>query len=271
MVQFDWYQATLNERPWSIAEACLQGIPGAFQVIEGRGRNGYRECLRVVDSDGQRLAEVHSGGPNGPPNALASGETAQRFADVIRTAWPDAHRVTRADACQDVAGDFGELHARLTEQARLRGLKFRTIVPGDPADGATLYLGSKDSRVSARIYEKGKQLRAMGHPVTVDQLALVRFEVQLRPTRDGRATVARLSPADCWGASPWAREVADRFLGFDPGRTPTQFRLTSDFESRVHHMVDQYGPTLVELRRRAGGDLQFLMALVALLEPNQAE
>jgi hypothetical protein len=266
MPQFDWYQATIDERPWSIVEAVLDGMAEAAGLEEGRGRNGYQSAIKLLDAEGRPVAEVHSGGLNGAPNAFASSHHAPRFAEIIREHWPAAHRVTRADSAHDLASAFWDLHAPLTELARTKGLKHRTVVAGDPEDGSTLYIGSKDSRVTCRVYEKGKEMRAKGHQVTEEQLGLVRFEVQLRPTKEGRETVAGLTPSQCWGASHWTRDLAVSYIGLDPGRQATQFRLTAPFEARVGHMITQYGSTLRELRRRSGDDQRFLFVLSALLE-----
>ena len=264
--RFDWYQATLDAPPGEVAEAVAEAIPGASTIEPGRGRNGYTAGLYVRDADGQTLAAIFSGGSNGAPNAFASGDRAEPFAAVLRDRWAGVHRVTRLDSAADLHGSFAELHGPLTRLAGAKGLKFRTIVPGDPEDGATLYLGSPTSRVSARIYEKGKELRAKGHPVTEEQLGLVRLEVQLRPTQEGRLTAATLSPSQAWGATHWTRDVAVQFIGFDPDRHKTRFRLISSFEQKAGHLVDQYGDTLRELRRRTTGNLSFALVLAYLLD-----
>lgn len=270
MARFDWYQASADIQPMAIVEAVLGEVEGAQGIEYGRGRNGYASAIKVMDSDGHTVAEVHSGGRNMPPNAFASGANANPFAEVLRRHWPALHRVTRVDSCEDLRASFVDVHAPLLDVARKAGLRARTITPLDPDEGATLYLGSPSSRVSARIYEKGKEMRAKGHEVTPEQLAMVRFEVQLRPKKEGRLTAAGLTAGQCWGASHWTRDVATKFLGQDPGRQHMQFKLASDFERSVKHMTIQYGPTLRELHRRCGTDWAFLTVLKGLIASDEA-
>lgn len=263
---FDWYQATLDEVPRTIADAVAAAFPETASVEDGRGRNGYSQGLYVRDGEGEIIASIFSGGMDAPPNCFASGSNAQRFAGVIREHWPSAHKVTRLDSAADVPGEFWDLVGKLKPLAQAKGLKFRTWDEGDPADGSTFYIGSKASRVMCRLYEKGKELRAKGHPVTDEQLGLVRFEVQLRPTKEGRLTAAILEPSQAWGATHWTRDLALNFIGVDASRQPMQFKLLSAFEQKVGHMTNAYGATLRELRKRAGTPLGLALVLSYLLD-----
>lgn len=251
--RFDYYSATLDEPPHRLADVLMASFPDASDVLPAKPKNGYRSALAVKDQDGDTLATILSGSHNAPPNAFASGERASHFAAIIREHWPDAHHVTRLDSCTDLPASFHDVVPHLQQKARALGIKGRTIMPDNPQDGATYYMGSSASRVQARIYEKGKELRARGVSVPDEALGLLRFEVQLRPTKDGKVTAAHLSPDQAWGATGWTRGIALDFLGHDPGRVPMQLKLLATFERRTEVMLSQWGPHIVQMARRAGG------------------
>lgn len=251
--RFDWYSATMDVPPSLIADALISEHPAASSWREGRGQNGYARSMSVTDSDGETLATILHGGRNMAPHAYASGCEAPVFSDIIRRHWPDAHKVTRLDSCRDVPGSFEDLHPALQILAKARGLLGESRIPDDPERGATYYLGSPSSRVRMRMYEKGKELRSKGHEVTEDDLEMLRFEVQLRPTKEGRETAAHLSPDEVWGATHWAAEVARQHLFFDPSRVNLQFRLKTTFERRCRAAVAQYGLHLYMWQQQEGG------------------
>ena len=255
--RFDWYAATLDVPPGVIADAILGEVPGAHGVRLGRGRHGYQQSMSVTDGDGELVATILSGGANLPPHAFASGRTAPAFSDLVRRHWRDAHHVTRLDSCFDVLADFDAVHPDLKLLAKQRGLKGRSYIPDDPEDGATYYIGAPSSRVQARVYEKGKEMRAKGHDVPDFAMEMLRFEVQLRPTKEGRVTAASMSAEDVWGATDWTREMAVQHLGYDPGRTCTQFRLHTTFERRCDVVSDQYGHHIFDWAKRLGGWAEF--------------
>lgn len=252
-VRFDYYAASLDAPPGVIADAVLGKVPGACGVRLGRGKNGYKHSMSVTDGDGEVMATILYGGYNLMPHAYASGKDAPMFARLIRDDWAGAHRVTRVDSCCDVHEDFDKAHPALQQMARARGLRGRSILPDDPEDGASYYIGSPSSRVQVRVYEKGLEMRAKGHDVPEEQLGLLRFEVQLRPTKEGRVTASVMTPEEVWGATPWTREISVQHLGHDPGRNPTQFKLHTTFDRRSIVIAHQHGQHLLEWAEKVGG------------------
>ena len=224
MPRFDWYQATIDDYPRVIADA-LMTLPGAHDLQHGRGRLNYRESSVVVGIDGHPLATILHGGLNGAPNAFASGENAVAFSETIRRTWPEAHRVTRLDSCEDVRMPFQAAHSACQAIAAELGVKGKTDAPDDPEDGATYYMGAPSSRARIRCYEKGKQLRAQGHE-DADPL-IVRFELQLRPNDvQAKRQAASIAPGEAWGATALARRVA-RVFDHAPERVTLRHRLQS--------------------------------------------
>jgi hypothetical protein len=251
--RFDYYAASLDVPPGVIADAILEKVPGASSVRLGRGKNGYKSSMSVTDGGDDVMATILYGGYNLMPHAFASGKDAPMFARVMRDHWGDAHRVTRVDSCCDVYEDFHKAHPALQQMARARGLRGRSILPDDPQDGSSYYIGSPSSRVQVRIYEKGLEMRAKGHDVPDEYLGALRFEVQLRPTKEGRVTASAMTPDEVWGATPWTRDIAVKHLGYDPGRNPARFKLHTTFERRSQVIIDQHGHHLFRWARQLGG------------------
>jgi hypothetical protein len=249
MAKIDWYQSTIDDYPRVIADALMQ-LPDAHDLEHGRGRLNYRESSRIVSSDGHTLATILHGGHNGAPNALASGDHAQAFASIIRSTWPDAHRVTRLDSAEDVRMPFAEAHeACQAISAELR-VKGSSIVPDDPQDGATYYMGAPSSRARIRCYEKGKQLRSEGDEEADPDV--IRFELQLRPNDlHAKLQAASLGPDEAWGATALARRVAGVF-GHQADRVVLRQRLAATYDRTHAAMLTQYGGHLAQMFARHG-------------------
>jgi hypothetical protein len=249
MPKFDWMQGTIEDYPRVITDA-LMSLPGAHDLKHGRGRLNYHESAVGLGIDGHARFTLLHGGPNGAPNAFASGEFAEPFTQLIRAHWPTAHRVSRLDSAQDVKMPFLEAHRAcqaIATEMRVRG---SSVVPDDPQDGATYYMGAPSSRARIRVYEKGKQLRAQGD-LEAD-LDVLRFELQLRPN-DPQAKIkaASIGAGEVWGATPLARRVAGVFE-HDVERVIMQQRLRSTYESRTSAILKQYGGHFYEMLARHG-------------------
>lgn len=246
---FDWMAATIEDYPGVIVDA-LMVLPGAHDLKRGRGMNNYRERATVLTDDGEVLATVLHGGLNGAPHAYASGDAAGPFTEVLRHTWADRHRVTRLDTAQDVSADFPTVYASLQSFARQKGLKGESRIPDDPIDGATYYVGAVSSPIRFRCYEKGKQLAKLAGTVDGFDLDAVRFELQVRPVREGKLTATQLTADQVWGVTPWARQIAQQHLAANPDRVVMQRRLPTNYERTHRAMLDQYGPHLREMLAR---------------------
>lgn len=253
---FDWMGCTIEEYPGVIVDACMT-LPGAYDIRRGRGMNNYRERAAIIDVDGEVIASVLHGGSNGAPHAFASGDASPAFTDLVRSTWADRHRVTRLDTAQDVRTDFGTARAELQAFARQKSLKGHSQLPDDPIDGGSYNIGAPSSSVRLRLYEKGKQLAKLARSTEGYHLDTVRYELQVRPVREGKLTAARLSPDQAWGVTPWAREIAQTHLAAYPDRVVMQRRLPTSFERTHRAMLDQYGAHLRDLLASAGSTCAF--------------
>lgn len=254
-MRFDWYQATIPDHPLDVVSAVHERLAPGGLVQEGRGQNGYRQTFTVRQSDGDRVAVVMCGGNNGAhPNAMASGSVAHPFASLVRELWP-AHKVTRMDSAEDVAeeGAYDLLEGVCRTLAQERSLKGRRILPDDPAEGRTYYIGSPSSDVRTRLYDKTAEARRSLPPERYHEIPdhWARIEAVVRPRKEAGYVAASLTPEQAWGCSAWTHELARRLFSLDVARIEMQAGRESDHERAYRFLLQQYGPTL----RRMVADL----------------
>lgn len=247
-MRFDWYQATIPDHPLEVVEAVLAHLAPGGEVREGRGLHGYGQSFTVKRSDGDRAALILCGGNNGAhPNAQATGVQAHDFAGLVRELWP-AHKVTRFDAAEDMAGEgtYETLEVACRTLARERSLKGRAIVPDDLEDGRTYYIGAAASDVRTRLYDKTAEQRRHLPPERHDEVPdhWVRIEAQVRPRKEAGYVAATLTPEQVWGCSAWTCELARRLFALDVARIDMHAYRQPDHERAYRFMLQQYGPTL---------------------------
>lgn len=261
--RWDWYQATVRAAPEQVEADLLAWFGGSWSE-EAQARLGYGRGYSVRDRNGRRAA-VQEGGRNVWPNVTGSGEDAPAVADFLRAVYPE-HEVTRFDSCVDTdgtgSGSWGSISGALLallEEPR-RGPEVKVSMHGDwrdgrGDDGRTLYLGAPSSAVRIRAYEKGKQLRSTDAP-KADRVPLeaVRVEVQVRPSGTARRRAATVEPAEAWGFSRLAADVAGRLFAGDD-LVPIRVRdvRASDDDRALLFMVKQYGAMLERQAQHRGG------------------
>lgn len=231
----------------------LRELLPVSEVQEARGLHGYRQRFRLLGRDGSELASVMVGGIE-HPHAWASGQDTPAFVEAFRTAYP-VHRVTRMDAAEDFDSEGSYLQLRgVCKAVRERtGVKGREIVPDQPEDGRTYYLGSPSSPVRTRLYEKGLQERSrtIGDPKAISA-HWTRLEAQVRPQKAARDTAATATPEQAWGYAQWLQTLAAESMGLDIPRVQGRVWQPSDDERALAFMVSQYGSHLDRLRRDLG-------------------
>ena len=240
--RFDWYRATVPAHPELVLQAVLSLAEREAVVEQGKGRFNYHHSLTVTEN-GDRVATILHGGPNGPPNVEASGERAADLAALLRAAW--AHRVTRCDVAIDLYGS--EAFARTEEIAHRiasdAGLQLRKIAtPLDRSAGETVYIGSRKSALFVRVYEKGKAERGVyGDSVGTHALEpWVRCELEVKPEKDMKAVAATMAPEAFWGCSEWTARLATEAFAMSPDPIPFHPRRTSSDDRSFAIMCAQY-------------------------------
>jgi len=254
-MRFDWYQPTISENPIVLVETLKASLAADGEIIEGRGRQNYRQSFRILDARGERVAEVLAGGSNGDPNVTASGIVTPRFVEVVREFWPE-HRVTRFDAAEDMAqeGALDTLEAVCRGLAKDLGIRGRAVVPDDPSEGRTYYLGAPSSDTRVRLYDKTAETRGKLPPERHDEVPdhWARLEVQVRPRKEWKRYAAQATPEQAWGFAGWTHELAKRALSLQIQRITMQAGRETDDERAFRFMVMQYGPLLQRMLRDLG-------------------
>lgn len=253
-MRFDWYAATFHgiENPMVVLGSLRELLPVA-EVRESRGLHGYRQRFQLLSGSGDELASVMCGGIE-HPHAWASGPDTPAFVDAVRTAFP-RHRVTRMDAAEDfdIEGSYDTLRGVCKQVRERTGIKGREIVPDQPEDGRTYYLGSPKSPARCRLYEKGLQERArtIGDPEAISP-DWSRLEAQVRPQKDSRETAAAATPEQAWGYAQWLQTLAAEAMTLDIPRVKGRVWQASDDERALAFMVSQYAGHLERMRRDLG-------------------
>jgi DNA relaxase NicK len=152
------------------------------------------------------------------------------------------------DSCEDYhhldAYDYlREIGLRIAKECKI---KVREITKPDPQsdDGRTLYLGSPTSDISARIYEKGKQLG-------VDS-EWVRAELQVRPQKKIKHFAACLDAQELWGLARWSRLMVAELGIANIKRVDAQVYQPSDDQRSYGWLLRQYGNLLKSMHGTHG-------------------
>lgn len=264
MIRFDAYTATTSGiNPHQALK--LFGLEPTDRITEGPGYHTFGNRVSVKDHAGDQVLAVLYGGRQADRIMFeVKGDRTPKAVESLREA--AEHRVTRVDACNDWdrPGAFDELLAAVMEvksRHRLFGER-RGDWEAFPELGRTQYLGAATSAVRARLYEKGKQPEYRH----INRLDWVRLELQVRPTKDAKATFSTLSPAEVWGASRWTRNLAavvlEQILDAHP---PGTVRKDTKRDQALRWMSKQYGPHLVSLAGDLGGWKELGLTLEAMI------
>jgi hypothetical protein len=249
-VRFDWYQPTVPETPQVIVDELLARLAPGGEVREGAGRHNYRQSFTIQSRDGDPVAVVLCGGPNGDPNLTASGAACDAFVPVVRELWPE-HRVSRADVAEDFAGEgvYDRLEGACRAVYRELGVKGRAIVPDDPRDGRTYYGGAPSSDVRVRLYDKTAEARRhlpeARHAEVPDHWA--RLECQVRPRNQAKDMACRMRPEQFWGCARWTAQLAAMAMRLDVDRIAMNPARESDHDRAYRFLLQQYGRTFLRL------------------------
>lgn len=253
-MRFDWYAATVRDDPHQVLGALADSLRA--DVVQGRGMHGYSTGYELR-RDGSTVARMLAGGGNGNPHVWASGDDTDALVPIVRALWPTTHRVSRMDASQDFdgRGTWNRLYATTLAVADERRLAINQAGDWHRGEaGRTFYVGGTKSAVRARLYEKGKQLRAEaldgGADISPD---LCRLEVQVRPEGHARTVAASTTPEGAYGFANWTQELARRVHGVDVERVHIKERRESDDERALEYLVRQYGGHIDRLALRLGG------------------
>lgn len=253
--EFDYYKAGVETSPDHVLGHLMGGFDLA-SVEDSTPRHGYKNAAKVVRGD-IRLCEVQWGGNTGGRVMVeASGADAAPVASLVRSEWPQ-HFLLRADVAIDI--DLPDAWESLSSMALNLADKYqlKTKHVGDfhrCEEGRSVYVGSRQSTVMLRVYEKGIEQRVKGLSNNASE-DLVRVEAEVKPRRaSARLHCATLSPAELLGCAPFTAEAARILLDRSVERVTGLNRLKrlSDRDRALRAMVKQYGKHLDSLLKEEG-------------------
>lgn len=251
-MRFDYYTASIDAKPDHVIGLIASKID-LSDIEPASPKNGFERAYNIVRG-GDVHARIQYGGPSVGNRVWvsASGDRSPEFAAMVREEYPD-HLLLRADVAIDYceSGAWDSLSALALETADSFGIKVKHL--GDfhrQEDGRTLYIGSRQSPVMHRLYEKGK-----AENTNPDW---VRAELELKPkTVSSRAIYAKCDPEQMWFASKWSQHFLTTLtgaVGIQPA-PPGTVRAKTDRERALEHLAKQYGRILGVELERLGGDV----------------
>jgi DNA relaxase NicK len=266
-VRFDAYSATLRVHPRALVQGVIDAFPTCGIRVDRRKSALHYEAADVLlDALDEQVCSVHHGGTNGAPHVRVQGFYSPQMADVLRRLWPE-HTVSRVDVAIDFDGaDCWDKLASVCERvARDGGLKWTTVgdfrEDRDQMAGRTIYVGSRQSPVFVRLYEKGKQMlpfhRVGDPPLSLDWC---RLEVEVKPKdRAMKVAASRWQPEQFWGCSSWSRKLLHSACGVDVERITMTARKETDARRAVRNMAMQYRSAMETVIAEEGNDEAFML------------
>jgi hypothetical protein len=273
---FDWYQAGVEHRP-EIVMGALSDHFGAADVEPDKPANGYEQAAKITRGHAV-LARVQWGGNTGHRvQVKATGSDAPSLASLCRTRWSQDHVIQRVDVAEDYDESkcFDILTGTALALADRYQLKTNYLGDWHRGQARSLYVGSRQSPVMLRIYEKGHQLRQEGIDRNAS-LDRVRVEYEFKPKREkARRLYAFIGPEEMIGGSQWTRDLARCIhdLDLEPITGLGTIKRASDRDRSLAFMVKQYANLLESLRDELGSSAAVgdrLLALVDELREAQA-
>ena len=247
-MRFDAYAGTVWESHGAeVAEMVSWKVKGQVARVNPRAR--YAEAFEVK-------VGPQAIGWTGTDRTLKAayfefkGEPTPHVVSALRQHWPEAHGVSRLDACEDynAPGAFHQLVQLVDTHKADSRVTSDEIRPRDGDRGATVYWGSRTSRALVRAYEKGKQKEnlALGKP------HWARIEMQLRPGKAVEKQIcSKLDSVQAWGLTRWTQRVAQALTTVDverfaaPQQRPTFDRTTAyiarTFRRHLEEMLADVG------------------------------
>lgn len=261
MAKFDWYQATIIN--YSSAEKALwfaNDLAKYFdlsEVVPAKPQMGFTDSVQLLRGS-TKLVQIFWGGNDGIHFRASSDES------EILAAWLKMNRdrdlmnwfkATRIDSAIDIElqGEFDRITGKLLEYANNRKPKpLKISMAGDwhNGQGRTLYIGSRQSQVYLRIYEKGfETAHKLG--AEVSRPHWVRIEAEIKPQKDFKVTASTLSPDECFAVS-WLPEALQAIgLSVEEKIDVSSERIT-DFERQKYYFLKQWSPFMAKWFKQSG-------------------
>lgn len=283
ITKIDW----CGYRSKARVDALLSGVSSLFSpdddfraVASGRGWNGYETSIDLTIR-GKRIGLMATGGDNqkGWSQVNLTGEAMDHIRNVpanlsgvVSEARGQYKRVDIALTTVD-----GSVSAKTVTDAYWSGgftvgkvaPSIKTILPGDPTEGTTVYIGKRTQPCFCRSYDKGYEMLQKWNnalpegsaPYTPDDFTIdgrrlsdifrIELELKLEPSLFPEDVLER-SDSYFAGAYPYLGRLVDS--------QPETFRLTPQRVAQLNlnqalgHIKKQWGNTLFTALAVNGGD-----------------
>lgn len=268
---FDWFSVAV-EASFQHLLAVLDSSFPSFDFAEVAPRSGYDQAFNIY-CDGFVFQALFGGSNVGTRMMLvSSGANAEPFRKFFLEAFCfDPVSFVRYDPVlvrADVAVDFEEadifhtltdILTKVSDDNRLKRSCLGDWISSDDAKGRTLYVGSRQSPVMARLYEKGKTL--------VDKRPnLCRLELEIKPKRyASRSQYVAFTARDLVFCNAWSSSLFTVLSGISHNSgalPPGTVHRDTDHERAFAHMVKQYRSTIQKELDILGGDHMMLLSLI---------
>lgn len=250
---WDWTQTTHDAKgSGTTVPVIVEDLVGALAgsvAVPGKGLQGWSQSVQVFDGEGFKIGQVYWGGDRVDVHVVSTSGVAHDTRQKV-TGLHQA-RTSRVDTRTDTLTPYEDLEAMLRaaagQKATLRSVHSEKA---GKSTGRTLYVGSPQSQVQVRLYEK--HLESPGQYVEGTN----RVEVQLRPASRAKGMVSEWSPVETFCATELTRRVA-RGLGQEVAHPSTmqKHRGTPDLERTLEYMARQYGPGVDRWLQATGGEV----------------
>lgn len=252
-LKFDYFRGVIAEEPFTIVEELQEGLefathgpsPGPKQYRHSVGL--WRTAEARQNEEAAAVVVSFGGNNDAPPGVLARGWHARDVLPFVQMKWPEKAKATRVDSCLDFFGHFDAIEAKMQELHRERRVARDRY--GVPETGQTFYLGSDESPVRCRLYQKGlKELPSMAPDERAAFWDWNRLELQFKPRAGQEQRKAfQMTPLEVWGASRWSRELLAWVAGLNPPRLERNPRMDRTAKERLAFVFRQYARTILEV------------------------
>lgn len=266
MAKFDYLSWTLECNPSHLIDYLTSQID-LSQASPDTPKNGFERCVKIHRGE-NLLLRIYWGGINGSDiiNVRATGSNAQAMHPFLQSyldTYGVFHWATRMDSCEDFSapGLFDRIAKQAIEYALSKNLKIGQVGDWQRDKERTLYIGSRQSEVYIRIYEKGQKLG--GDP------DWVRFETEVKPSsknKSRRHAIACMHPGQILFLGQSGKLL--NHLGWDhlePTRLESIYSPTDTEKARAA-LVRQYGNIIRGWATELGGYEELAIRLRSEIE-----
>lgn len=254
MAEFDFYNANIDCDYTALVERLSQDLD--LDIVRAYPKYGYEKAVHLARGDTKHMF-IQAGGSSVGTGTYTSANG--HFANEYY-AWLEKNKteynLIRADVKIDLDGkEYFIQIANMLKKVALNN-RLKTSCMGDWVQthtGRTLYVGSRQSPVFCRLYEKGHQYNFASD--------LVRLEFEIKPKKDARRALA-LQPASSFvNINRWVSELFTMMCQSDI--EPSDLKIgtvhaPSDHDRALAHLIKQYQNTIKKQLTIDGGSLDNL-------------